>query len=351
MQQPSPTGVLIDNRDDFEKSKDYKHEEIAMGFSPYVWEERPYKPKYFFRYNQASSLSCVAGGAVATIEFYDGIVGSRKDVYGRRINYPYGGMFMDDLFKIMREGIAREETVKSQGLGEVAMNERYPITEQVIADRAKYRTGLSFDIQAYNNIDTIASIVKVCPVVAFWYFDEGGREWWKEYPTVMFNFPSYIAPGTTRHQVVIVDAILIGGKKYLVGQDTAGVGSGLGENGNLRLISEDMVKKRLYSAGYCLDDSNEVIVPNPVQKPVYANSVTLKVGSSGKAVTDLQSVLIYEGLLKIKAPTGVFAGLTRKAVIALQEKYRDQILKPAGLKVGTGIVASLTNKFLNEKYK
>ena len=112
-----------------------------------------------------------------------------------------------------------------------------------------------------------------------------------------------------------------------------------------------MVNKRLYAAGYAVDDDSEIIQPEPTTKPKYFNTKPLKVGSTGAEVKMLQAVLIYEGLLKIKSPTGTFGGLTRKAVIAFQEKYADEILKPAGLKKGTGYVGQLTNLKLNNLYK
>ncbi len=351
MQLVSKTGVLLDNRSEYEKSRDYKHEEIAMGFKPYVWEERPAKPKYFYPYNQYTSLSCVAGGGAIILEFFDGDVISRKDIYNPRINYPSGGMMMHDLLSAIRRGVALEVLVPSQNLGENKMNERYTITNDIIKSRAKKRVALTFNVEAYNDIDTIASIIPTCPVVAFWYFDEAGTEWWRQFPSIIKHFVSYVAAGVTRHQVCIVDAILIDGKKYLVGQDTAGVGTGAGNDGNLRYISEEMVAKRLYAAGYAIDDEDEVIQPEPSDKPVYKNIKHLTVGSRGDEVTALQKVLIYEGVLKIKAPTGYFGGLTMAAVVKLQEKYKDEILKPANLKKGTGYVGELTNQFLNKKYK
>ena len=350
MNTPTPTGVLLDMRDDYEKGKDFLHEEVAMGFEPYVWEERPAKASYYYPYNQSSSLSCVAGGGAITLEKFDGTVPSRKDIYVRRINYPSGGMVLTDLFKIICSGVADEGLVVSQGLGETAMNTRYPVTDEMVKSRTRNKAGTYITIKNCSDIDTIASVSKHVPVVAFWYFDVNGEEWWKPYPGVKFNFQSHVAPGVTRHQVAIVDAILIDGKKYLVGQDTAGIGSGVGTYSNIRYISEEMVSKRLYAAGYAIDDD---MLPPPVIAPVrpkYANSQPLRAGMSGPIVMALQSVLIHEGLLKIARPTGIFGGLTRKAVIALQEKYRAEILTPAGLSSGTGYVGTLTNRFLNKKY-
>lgn len=103
----------------------------------------------------------------------------------------------------------------------------------------------------------------------------------------------------------------------------------------------------MYWAGYAIDDLEEV---NIAVKPKFSQTKTMKLGDRGDNVKELQAVLIYEGLLKIKEPTGLFLGMTRKSVMDLQTKYKDEILTPVGLKSATGIVGSQTLKFLNKKY-
>jgi len=112
-----------------------------------------------------------------------------------------------------------------------------------------------------------------------------------------------------------------------------------------------VVNKRLYAAAYAIDDEDEILKPEPIEKPKYLNMEVLKSGSKGDKVKMLQAVLIYEGVLKIKSPTGIFGGMTRQAVKDLQVKYKDAILKPAGLKAPTGVVGTLTNLWLNQNYK
>lgn len=350
MQQVSKTGVLLDTRPQDEKDKDFLHEEIAMGFEEYKWEERPFKDRYYFPYDQSTSLSCVSGGGAITLEHFDGEVISRKDIYNGRINYPSGGMMLSDVNDKIRRGACAEHLLPSQGLGENKMNERYTITSEIIKSRNKNKIQNTITIQK-PTIDELAKITKISPIIAFWYFDENGVEWWNTRPSIKYSFKSHVDKGVTRHQVAIVDAILEDGKKYLVGQDTAGVGTGLGRDKNLRLISEEMIK-RLYACSYAIDDDSDVLqkVKNDMQKPRYKNIKTLFVGSTGAEVKMLQEVLIYEGFLKIKAPTGVFGGMTRKAVIELQNKYKNDILIPSGLKSGTGYVGTKTNEFLNKKY-
>ncbi|TSC64484.1 MAG: peptidase, CARDB domain repeat-containing [Parcubacteria group bacterium Gr01-1014_106] len=74
---------------------------------------------------------------------------------------------------------------------------------------------------------------------------------------------------------------------------------------------------------------------------------TLKQGFRGADVTLLQEVLVKEGLLAPDAATGFFGRLTRDAVVAFQEKYAPELLVPAGLAKGTGIVGPATRKKIN----
>ncbi|MDD4409407.1 MAG: ABC transporter substrate-binding protein [Candidatus Pacebacteria bacterium] len=75
----------------------------------------------------------------------------------------------------------------------------------------------------------------------------------------------------------------------------------------------------------------------------------LESGDSGAEVKKLQECLARD---KEVYPDGTINGNfgenTKKAVIAFQEKYADEILKPADLKEGTGKVMGVTLKKLNE---
>lgn len=340
------TGVLIDNRADDEILKDFKHEEFAMGSSDFKIPVKTPKQRYFYPYNQHTSLSCVSGGGSITLEFYDGKIISRKDIYNRRVNYPSGGMMGVDLLKIMAKGACEDYLMPSQAQGESKMNERPMVTTDILASRANNKTGVYFTFEK-PTFDKVAEQCLKTPVVAFFYFHENGREWWKEVPNVMVDFNSPVDEFTTRHQATVVDCCNIGGVDYLIVQDTAGVGTGFGEDYNLRYITREFASKRLYWAGYAIDDLEEVNMP---VKPVFAQSKAMRVGDRGENVRQLQEVLIYEGLLKIPKATNYFGGMTRRAVIDLQNKYRAEILTPVGLKSGTGYIGKSSLAFLNKKY-
>ena len=97
-----------------------------------------------------------------------------------------------------------------------------------------------------------------------------------------------------------------------------------------------------------------VTLKTPVVPPPeisYHWSRTLTVGSVGEDVTALQKVLLIEVPGDFKATaTGGFYSWTKKGVIALQEKYAQEILAPLGLTHGTGFVGAATLKWLNVHY-
>ncbi len=85
------------------------------------------------------------------------------------------------------------------------------------------------------------------------------------------------------------------------------------------------------------------------KEPAFQFKSNLSLNSRGIEVRKLQECLA--GLPKIYPEgeiTGHFGQKTRKAVIKFQEKYPEEILKPFGLKKGTGRVLEATRLKLNE---
>jgi ABC-type transport system substrate-binding protein len=75
----------------------------------------------------------------------------------------------------------------------------------------------------------------------------------------------------------------------------------------------------------------------------------LKEGSRGAEVTLLQKCLAQDPEVYPEAKiTGYFGPTTKKAVIAFQEKYAAEILRPWGFSKGTGLVGKSTRAKLNE---
>lgn len=81
----------------------------------------------------------------------------------------------------------------------------------------------------------------------------------------------------------------------------------------------------------------------------------LKTGDRGDAVFALQTVLKKEGFNAIEnmesdEKAGTFGKGTFSAVVDLQEKYGSEILRPLGLRRGTGYVGTATRRTLNRLY-
>lgn len=99
------------------------------------------------------------------------------------------------------------------------------------------------------------------------------------------------------------------------------------------------VQKPYFTEAWAIMDTEDKFV---FKKP-------MKLGSQGPHVVALQKVLVKEVLLTmpVNVPFGIFAQRTKQAVIAYQEKYAEEILKPLGLTKGTGTVGEMTIKHLN----
>jgi len=80
----------------------------------------------------------------------------------------------------------------------------------------------------------------------------------------------------------------------------------------------------------------------------YTFNNNLNIGSSGSDVANLTTVLSKEGLLEEKNSN--FDESVASAVTGFQEKYRDEILTPVGLRHGTGFVGKATRAKLNQLY-
>lgn len=79
---------------------------------------------------------------------------------------------------------------------------------------------------------------------------------------------------------------------------------------------------------------------------------SLRVGDQGKEVAALQSTLSKEGfgVGGNEERESQFGEITAASITGFQEKYRDEILTPSGLKYGTGFAGSATRAKLNKVY-
>ncbi len=85
------------------------------------------------------------------------------------------------------------------------------------------------------------------------------------------------------------------------------------------------------------------------KQPAFQFKSTLRTGSQGKEVTELQKCLAEDPEIYPDGRiTGYFGNLTKEAVINFQEKYKDEILAPSGLESGVDYVGKNTINKLNE---
>lgn len=74
----------------------------------------------------------------------------------------------------------------------------------------------------------------------------------------------------------------------------------------------------------------------------------IRVGDRGERVRIVQEVLADEGLYPAGLAHGFFDEYTKQAAILFQEKYAEDILTPAGITKGTGVVGAATWKKVSE---
>jgi len=117
---------------------------------------------------------------------------------------------------------------------------------------------------------------------------------------------------------------------------------------NLPKFDPEKAKELLKEGGFSLDENGKMVKIEK-KEPLFQFKSDLKVGSQGKEVEELQKCLAKDPEIYPEAEvTGYFGKKTKEAVIRFQEKYRQEILEPVGLKRGTGQVKEKTREKLNE---
>lgn len=118
------------------------------------------------------------------------------------------------------------------------------------------------------------------------------------------------------------------------------------ENSEKKEFNPQKAKELLIKSGFQEKDGRITLI-NREQKMTFTKN--LDFGSKGQDVENLQKCLaMFEGVYPEKEITGVFGLKTKAAVINFQNKYPDEILKPAGLKSGNGKVGKATREKLNK---
>jgi len=113
-------------------------------------------------------------------------------------------------------------------------------------------------------------------------------------------------------------------------------------------FNPERAKEMLESTDF-LETENGKRVKIIEKEPAFQFKSSLTTGSQGNEVKELQKCLAKDPEVYPEGEvTGYFGSKTKAAVIRFQEKYRVDILVPAGLEKGTGSVKKLTRAKLNE---
>lgn len=311
-------GTIEDPRSDFEKSKDYKHEDLARGADvALIWKEKTEEEwnKYVIR-NQDGSSACVAFATAKLLGMHEVMEGrpfanlSPKFIYTRRANYPDGGMWLPNALDIAcHNGDCEESLLPCDNKGESFMNDKNQETVGCVVNAEQFKGKFYFEIKT-RNIDEIAKIIQQGYGVLL-----GIRFDYNEYTDVPFIDPnSKLSCG---HGVPALDSLLYKGEKALLIEDSWGPHYGKGGH---RIITETFLNTRCFYAGYVTS------LPN------YVFTKTLRMNATGIDVKMLQQKL------KISVD-GKFGPKTLKTVIIFQEQH--------GLHTD-GVVGPKTNVELNK---
>lgn len=306
---PNFLGALIDTRPDEAKRNDIHVDEVIGKAAVVNWQ-----PKVIFRsfptLNQQRSSMCGAFSIRKYLGIYykqklnDWLDFSEEDVYQRRVNKPYEGMGIIDMFNIMKAGV----TLKS--LTNVTINSDYDADNAVIQPWKRQIGAQFFSLQGEpiwipsGDIETIASVIQTTGkgVIAMMFFT--AQEWAQYIPKVIDPMLTVNSSSALRHFIVFTDFGLFNGQKVLKVDDSAHFG-GMSE----RLVTEDFLLKRnvvnIYGMNFKFEVSNLPVKP-----------------SFDGSIMSAQECLRAEGFF----PTNVafvnsWGPISRAAALKFQQKY------------------------------
>jgi hypothetical protein len=269
--------VLLDPRQVEEKERDYKTSNLLAGAVSVNWKEKKWEDlKSYTPREQSTSLSCMAQASAKGYEVIQSIVNTIKKVYSAhppyraRINFPQGGMWLQNLLDIMKKiGTTYEELDISQKIGETEMN-------RDISVETPYKiSGYGFP-DKQNDIDDIALAIEKfghCLILI-----HGNKNEWTDEPVYTGKEVNF------GHGICAVDYFLENGIKKIKIEDSTGHYNSFDKKGG-RKLTEKYLSKRCTGAGYMM-----------IEEPKYIFTTFMKKGFISNEVKELQKRLNKENL-------------------------------------------------------
>lgn len=361
MDTPIHLGVNEDPRTPAQKEFDYKHEEIFTSAVPqYLTPDAATGYiNTFPRINQAGTSSCVAHGKTLVMSIFNwqqqGSGAAFRQLspmflYRNRSNFPGEGMIPSAAnMQTIKQGAPIYGNLPTPDT-EAAAN-ALVITPAITASAKEFAAGKWVAFTDPTDIDQMAYVSNVLGLAQniLIYATEG--EWSQAVVRVLVPGLSSTDPrAIVRHCVTILPKSVYkntAGKRYVTIQDSANFG-----NLYIRSVDEDFLTARVYQTDYMIAMGSQALT----SKPRHQWHTDLTIGSTGPDVVALQQALQFLGLLPNVVngspftPTGTYAGMTKNAVLKLQNEYAQDILIPHGLIVGTGYVGQSTRAWLNSQF-
>lgn len=324
-------GEIEDLRSLQSQNLDYKHDEfLGLGIPNWIEKTQDQWSKLSIRF-QSTSGSCGGQSGAKGMEYIVKQIASASPIYKERTNYPAEGMWIQQIGDILKnQGTCLESECTSENMTEEQM------------DDVKIPDILEFKVSGYYmlpfgsdiNMDLLAEALDAGnPIIILIRSNS------QEYISVPISNGQ---PTTFGHFVCSIPSnyTLYNGEKSVIIDDSCAPGSTINEKGQ-RIFTESFLKARSFG----------IMALIPLQTstmPVYEFNTDLSLGMTSQDVGALQKVLQALGLFpSSQTTTDYFGPITKKAVMAFQQKYSDTVLLPAGLSEPTGFVGSFTRMQLN----
>ena len=305
------SGLLEDTRTAFEKSRDFKIDEVFSFEAPVFREVKENEWKKYQVRSQGTSGSCVANTVAKMFEVKLknkkglSIKFSHAPIYINRINKPGTGMVGVDALQIaINKKTCKEELVPSEyktdkELDATVLPSNFEEINDIVSPNS-YLVGST-------DFDYVASLVESGEPVMIWV-DSSYSKWCQDIPQIGGK------GGGVRHSITVVDAVTFNGVKYLVIEDSWGK---FGKYDDQRLITREFFNDAVFFVSIL-----KLFTFDIEDKRFEKFYTQMKYMQRNDEVKRLQDFLKAKGLLAKEVPsTGYYGNITAKAVYDFQKKF------------------------------